>query len=132
MNQETGMLNDGQYVQLSVIDVNSDGYNDIVLSVGRCENIINTQVFYYNNIDLEYSRSGKLNLYLYCTGQMICQGSDRFFVSDNGNTPNNEKKIFSLTLEDTIETFKYVDPNIFMYEKEDDSMYRKFQGITSR
>lgn len=132
MNQETGMLNDGQYVQLSVLDINSDGYNDIVLSVGRCGNIINTQVFYYNNVDFEYSRSGKLNLYLYCTGQMICQGSDRFFVSDNGNTPTAEKRIFSLTLEDTIEAFKYVDPNIFMYEKEDDSMYQKFQGITSR
>lgn len=130
MEQETGMLNDGQYIQLSVLDVNSDGYNDIVLSVGQCENMINTQVFYYNNIDLEYSKSGKLNLYMYCTGQMICEGSDRFIVSDNGITPSTEKRIYSLTLEDTIEAFKYVDPNIFMYEKEDDPLYNMFQSIT--
>lgn len=132
MNQETGMLNDGQYVQLSVLDVNSDGYNDIVLSMGRCGNIINTQVFYYNNIDLDYSSSGKLNLYLYCTGQMICEGSDRFYVSDDGNASDNEKRVFSLSLEDTIKTFKYVDPNVFIYEKEDDPIYRKFQGIAFR
>lgn len=131
MNQETGMLYDDQYVQLSVLDVNSDGYNDIVLSVGRCGSIINTQVFYYNNINLEYSSSGKLNLYLYCTEQMTCQGSDRFYVSDKDNSGNSQR-IYSLSLEDTIDAFKYIDPNVFIYEKDDDSIYRKFQGITSR
>lgn len=130
MDQETGMLNDGQYVQLSVLDVNSDGYNDIVLSVGRCGDLINTQVFYHNNINLEYSKSGKLNLYLYCTGQMVCEGSDRFFVTDNGVTPSDDKTIYSLTLEETVEAFKYVDPNIFIYEKEDDPLYNMFQSIT--
>ncbi|MGN0666819.1 MAG: serine/threonine-protein kinase [Huintestinicola sp.] len=132
MNQETGMLNDGQYVQLSVIDVNSDGYNDIVLSVGSCGNMINTQVFYYNNIDLDYSSSGQLNLYLYCTGQMICQGSDRFCLFDDGSSSGAGRRIHSLTLEDTIEAFRYVDPNYFIYEKEDDSLFRTFQDIAFR
>ena len=122
MEQETGMLKEGQYVQLSVLDVNSDGGRDVVLSMGECGNIINTQVFYYSNIGLEYTRSGTLNLYLHSTEQMICEGNDRIYTSDGS-------KIYSLTLDDTIETFRYIDPWVYTYEADDDPLHQKFRDI---
>lgn len=123
MDQETGMIGDGRYVQLSVLDVNSDGYKDIVLSVGSVGNMINTQVFYYNNFDLAYSSSGKLNLYLYTSKQITCKGYDRYYVPDG--------TVHSLTLEDTLAAFKYVSPNVWSYEMEDDPLYQQFRDIAS-
>jgi len=124
MDQDTGMLYDGSCVQLSVLDVNSDGHKDIVLSMGSVGSIINTQVFYYNNTDLEYSGSGMLNLYLYTSKQITCRGSDQYYVPDG--------RVHSLTLEDTLATFKNISPNVWNYEKEDDPLYGRFQGISSR
>ena len=123
MDQETGMLYDGKYVQLSVLDVNSDGHKDIVLSMGSVGSTINTQVFYYNNTDLEYSSSGMLNLYLYTSKQIICRGSDKYYVPDG--------RVYSLTLEDTLATFKYISPNVWDYEKYDDPLYQNFMEIAS-
>ena len=121
MDQETGMIYDGRYVQLSVLDVNSDGHKDIVLSMGSVGSTINTQVFYYNNTDLEYSSSGMLNLYLYTSKQITCRGSDKYYVPDG--------RVYSLTLEDTLATFKYISPNVWDYEKYDDPLYSRFQDI---
>ena len=123
MDQETGMIYDGKYVQLSVLDVNSDGHKDIVLSMGSVGSTINTQVFYYNNTDLEYSSSGMLNLYLYTSKQITCRGSDKYYVPDG--------KVYSLTLEDTLATFKYISPNVWDYEKYDDPLYQNFMEIAS-
>ena len=123
MDQETGMLYDGKYVQLSVLDVNSDGHKDIVLSMGSVGSTINTQVFYYNNTDLEYSSSGMLNLYLYTSKQITCRGSDQYYVP--------EGRVYSLTLEDTLSAFKYILPNVWDYEKYDDPLYQNFMEIAS-
>ena len=123
MDQETGMIYDGKYVQLSVLDVNSDGHKDIVLSMGSVGSTINTQVFYYNNTDLEYSSSGMLNLYLYTSKQITCRGSDQYYVPDG--------RVYSLTLEDTLATFKYISPNVWDYEKYDDPLYQNFMEIAS-
>ena len=124
MDQETGMIYDGRYVQLSVLDVNSDGHKDIVLSMGRVGSNINSQVFYYNNNNLDYTDSGMLNLYLYTSKQITCCGSDRYDVP--------EGRVHSLTLDDTLATFKYISPYVRSYEKEDDPLYGVFQGISSR
>lgn len=123
MDQETGMIYDGRYVQLSVLDVNSDGHKDIVLSMGRVGSTINSQVFYYNNTDLAYSSSGMLNLYLDTLKQITCRGSDRYSVPDG--------TVYSMSLEDTLATFKYISPNVWDYEKYDDPLYQKFMGIAS-
>ncbi|MCI7500295.1 MAG: hypothetical protein MSA82_12965, partial [Oscillospiraceae bacterium] len=123
MDQKTGMINDGQYVQMSVLDVNSDGHKDIVLSMGSVGNIINTQVFYNNNTDLDYSSSEKLNLYLFGTEQMHCGGYDNFYSDD--------EEISSMSRDDTVSFFKYVGNNIWDYEKYDDPLYQNFMEIAS-
>ena len=123
MDQKNGMINDGQYVQMSVLDVNSDGHKDIVLSMGSVGNIINTQVFYNNNTDLDYSSSEKLNLYLFGTEQMHCGGYDNFYSDD--------EEISSMSRDDTVSFFKYVGNNIWDYEKYDDPLYQNFMEIAS-
>lgn len=130
IDKETGMTQDRQYVQLSVTDVDGDGYNDMVLSVGRPGNFINTHIFYSENIYFDYSSSGQLNAYIHSTQTILCGRDGQLYTLQDGR--KDENGIISLSREDALEFFGYTDPYIFDYEKEDDPLYQFHEGIARR
>lgn len=132
INQETCMLKDRQYIQLSVLDIDGDEKNDVVLSVGQIGNYINTQIFYSDNIAFEYSGSSFLNLYVCSTETVFYDGERQLYTYLNGQLTDDSKYIHSLSLEDTLKAFKYIDPYTYMYERENDPLYKYHSEIASR
>lgn len=128
IDKETGMTQDRQYVQLSVTDVNGDGYNDTVLSVGRPGNFINTHIFYSENIYFDYSSSGQLNSYIHSSQTVLCGRNGQLYTLQD----DHKKDIISLSREDALKAFGYTDPYIFDYEKEDDPLYQFHESAAGR
>ncbi len=93
MNQETAMLSDNRYVQLTVTDTDGDGRNEIVLSIGRPDMFINTQIFSADNTGLEYSSSSLLTKYAYSEGKVF---------SDGKRLDDKEKTLAYMDLDDMI------------------------------
>lgn len=129
IDKQTGMLNDRQYVQFTVIDIDDDGKKDVILSMGRSGNFIHTQVFYSKNIYFEYSSSSRLNSYIF--------GSESvFFDTDNGlynyNKDGNLEPVSTMDLENTYKSYRYVDVYTYMYELEEDPLYDIHRKIAAR
>ena len=123
MIQETAMLYDGRYIQLTVLDINHDERNEIVLSIGKPDMIINTQIFSADNTGLEYSSSTKLTNYAYSQGKVYYDGK---MLDDKDNT------LCYMDLNSTLTRFKEADLNLYLYEREDDPLYQFHQSIASR
>lgn len=129
LNQETCMLNDRRYVQLSVADIDDDGKNDVILSLGLDGDLINTQIFFAENIGFEYSSSERLTMYVECGGKVLLDSDHKLYTFKNGSYTNDPEYISAMSLDDTISFFKQRDPYTFGYEKETDSMYGLFEDI---
>ena len=123
MIQETAMLYDGRYIQLTVLDINHDERNEIVLSIGKPDMIINTQIFSADNTGLEYSSSTKLTNYAYSQGKVYYDGK---MLDDKDNT------LCYMDLNSTLTRFKEADLNLYLYEREDDPLYQFHQDFASR
>ena len=123
MNQETGMLYDDRYVQLTVVDINHDEHNEIILSIGKPGVYINMQIFAAENTGLEYSSSMKLNNYASSFDKAYYDGK---IIDDKGNN------LRYMDFENTLSFYKATDLNLYMYEKEDDPLYQFHQSIASK
>lgn len=123
MNQETGMLYDDRYVQLTVVDINHDDRNEIILSIGKPGIYINMQIFASENTGLEYSSSMKLNNYASSLEKAYYDGK---IIDDKENS------LRYMDFENTLSFYKATDLNLYMYEKEDDPLYQFHQDFASR
>lgn len=123
MNQETGMLYDDRYVQLTVVDINHDDRNEIILSIGKPGIYINMQIFASENTGLEYSSSMKLNNYASSLEKAYYDGK---IIDDKENS------LRYMDFENTLSFYKATDLNLYMYEKEDDTLYQFHQDFESR
>lgn len=123
MNQVTGMLYDNRYVQLTVVDINGDERNEIVLSIGKPDLLINTQVFLADNTGLEYSNSAKLVRYAHSMGKVYCDGN---------RLDDKDKTLSYMDFNNTLGFFKATNLNLYMYEKEDDPLYQFHNSFASR
>ena len=123
MNQETGMLYDDRYVQLTVVDINHDDRNEIILSIGKPGVYINMQIFTSENTGLEYSSSMKLNNYASSLEKAYYDGK---IIDDKENS------LRYMDFENTLSFYKATDLNLYMYEKEDDTLYQFHQDFASR
>lgn len=122
MNQETGMLYDDRYVQLTVVDINHDDRNEIILSIGKPGVYINMQIFASENTGLEYSSSMKLNNYASSLEKAYYDGK---IIDDK------EHRLRYMDFENTLSFYKATDLNLYMYEKEDDTLYQFHQDYAS-
>ncbi|MGN0636775.1 MAG: serine/threonine-protein kinase [Huintestinicola sp.] len=123
MNQETGMLYDDRYIQLSAADINGDERNEVILSVGRPGMLINTHIFYAENSVLEYSTSVKLSVF--------ASSIDKVFY-DGERLDDKEQTLSYMDLENTIGFYKLTDLDMYMYEREDDPLYQFHQSFASK
>lgn len=123
MDQKTGMLYEERYVQLTVLDLDHDERNEIVLSIGKPDQIINTHIFYADNTGLVYSSSTKLTMYAF--------GKEKVFY--NGEQLYDKKNTLSfMDLENTLMYFRETDFQQYIYERENDPLYQFHQDIASR
>ncbi|MCI7768665.1 MAG: protein kinase [Oscillospiraceae bacterium] len=122
MNQETAMLYDNRYVQLTVVDINHDERNEIILSIGKPGVYINMQIFAPENTGLEYSSSMKLNTYASCIEKAYYDGKMIY---------DKENNLRYMDFENTLSFYKATDLNLYMYEKEDDPLYQFHKNFAS-
>lgn len=122
MNQETGMLYDDRYVQITVVDINHDDRNEIILSIGKPGVYINMQIFASENTGLEYSSSMNLNNYASSLEKAYYDGK---IIDDKKHS------LRYMDFENTLSFYKATDLNLYMYENEDDTLYQFHQDYAS-